>query len=154
MRAGVGREGEGGLRRLLLALVMAGTLGLGAELFLLEHFESAWQWAPLGVLAFLFAAGLAMGLRPSRSAVRVFQLASVLAVAAGLVGLYLHYRGNAEFELESDAAIRGMALAWEALRGATPALAPGAMVQLGLLGLILAHRHPAVRARNNSGETR
>jgi hypothetical protein len=151
MRAG---EGEGVLRRLLLALVMVGALGLGAELFLLEHFESAWQWAPLAVLAFVVAAGGAMGLRPARATVRLFQLAMVLAVAAGLVGLYLHYRGNAEFELESDATVKGVALVWAALRGATPALAPGAMVQLGLLGLILAHRHPALGARNNSGDLR
>jgi hypothetical protein len=95
-----------------------------------------------------------MGLRPTRATVRLFQLGTALAVAAGLVGLSLHYRGNAEFELESDATVKGVALVWAALRGATPALAPGAKVQLGLLGLILAHRHPELGARNNSGESR
>jgi hypothetical protein len=32
----------------------------------------------------------------------------------------------------------------ETLRGAIPALAPGAMAQLGLLGLLVSYRHPAV----------
>lgn len=151
MRAG---EGEGVLRRLLLAVVMIGIAGLGAELLLLEHFESVQQWIPLGVLGFGLLGGLALGLRPTRATVRLFQAAMVLAVAAGLLGLYLHYRGNAEFELESDASVRGLALVWAALRGATPALAPGAMVQLGLLGLILAYRHPALGTHVNTREIR
>lgn len=146
--------GEGTLRRLLLAVVMIGILGLGAELFLLEHFESVQQWIPVGVLAFSLLAGAVLGFRPSRGAVRLFQAAMALAVAAGLLGLYLHYRGNTQFELESDASLRGLALVWAALRGATPALAPGAMVQLGLLGLILAYRHPALGTHAHSRETR
>ena len=35
-------------------------------------------------------------------------------------------------------------LVWKALRGATPALAPGALAQLGLLGLLYTYRHPAL----------
>ena len=33
-----------------------------------------------------------------------------------------------------DPALHGLDLFWSALRGATPALAPGAMAQLGLIG--------------------
>ncbi len=35
-----------------------------------------------------------------------------------------------------DDAADGLVLLWRSLRGATPALAPGALAQLGLLGLI------------------
>jgi hypothetical protein len=67
-----------------------------------------------------------------------------LCVVAGAVGVWLHYRGNVEWELERDASLGGVRLFWEAIRGATPALAPGALSQLGLLGLAYAHRHPAL----------
>ena len=56
----------------------------------------------------------------------------------GLLGLYLHLRGNAEFERELHPAAAGWTLWWDALRGATPALAPGALAQLGLVGLAYA----------------
>jgi hypothetical protein len=132
------------LRRILLAIYFVGALGLGAELFLLEHFEDVWQWVPLVLLGAGVLAGLAVALRPGRALVLAFRALMVLFVAAGAVGAYLHLRGNVEFELESDPALRGAALIWESLKGATPALAPGALAQLGLVGLALAYRHPAL----------
>ncbi len=72
----------------------------------------------------------------------------VLCVVAAALGTYLHYRGNAEFEREMDDAADGLVLLWRSLRGATPALAPGALAQLGLLGLIGTYRHPALRRRD------
>jgi hypothetical protein len=149
--ASAGRDGGAGpIRRLLLALVLLGILGLAAELVLLEHFESVWQWVPLAALSAGFICGVAVALRPSRGTLRALQGVMALFVAAGLLGLYLHYRGNVEFELESDSSLQGLALLWSALRGATPSLAPGAMVQLGLLGLVLAHGHPALGRRGRS----
>ena len=41
----------------------------------------------------------------------------------------------------------GVQLVWEALRGATPALAPGTMILLGLMGLLYCYRHPALERR-------
>ena len=61
-----------------------------------------------------------------------------------MAGFVLHFKGNLEFELERDSGLAGIALVWKVLRGATPALAPGALVQLGLLGLVFTHRHPAL----------
>ena len=141
-----GQDGEAGpLRRLLLGLVLLGMAGLLAELVLLEHTESAWQWVPLAALGPGFACAAAVAVRPSPRTLRPFQAVMALFVAAGALGVYLHFRGNVEWELESDASLRGTALFWAALHGATPALAPGALAQLGLLGLALAHRHPALR---------
>jgi hypothetical protein len=133
------------LRRLLLALVVLGALGLIAELLLLEHYEDSWQWAPLVLLTATLASAVAVGLRPVAASLAIFRVVMLLCVAAGGVGVFLHYRGNAEFELERTPSLRGVPLLWESLRGATPALAPGAMAQLGLLGLLFAWRHPAGR---------
>lgn len=141
------------VRRLLLALVLFGTGGLILELLLLEHYESVWQWVPLGVLGAGFVGGVAVALGPTARCVRAFQALMALFVATGLLGLVLHYRGNAAFEREMDRSARGLGLVWSSLRGATPALAPGALIQLGLLGLILAFRHPALRPARNCSPT-
>lgn len=139
------RDDPGLLRRLMLGVMLVGMAGLMAELLLLEHYDGVWQWVPLICLLAGFVAAAAVWLRPSRRTVRVLQVLSVVYVAAGAVGVYLHMDGNIEFERELDASLRGLPLLVEALRGATPALAPGALAQLGLLGLVLAYRHPAFR---------
>jgi hypothetical protein len=133
------------LRRLMLALVGIGAAGLEVELLLLEHYESVWQFTPLVLLGVILVAAAMVWRRPSPSTVRFFQAVMVLCIAAGLTGLVLHYRGNVEFELERDDQLHGLRLFWKAIRGATPALAPGAMAQLGLLGLVYTYRHPALR---------
>jgi hypothetical protein len=144
---GAGGEEPGPVRRLLLALVLLGIVGLAAELILLEHTESVWQWVPLAALGLGFACAAAVALRPAPGTLRPFQAVMALFVAAGVLGLYLHYRGNVEFELEGDPSLRGLDLFWKAMTGATPALAPGALAQLGLLGLVFTYRHPALSRR-------
>ena len=76
--------------------------------------------------------------------VRALQIAMALFVAAGALGVGLHYDGNVEFELEITPAMSGFELVREALTGATPVLAPGAMALLGLIGFAHAYRHPRV----------
>lgn len=141
-------DGRWSVRRLLLIVVMLGIVGLSAELYLLEHTETIWQWAPFVVLGVGLLSTMLVAARPNRFSVRAFQAIMALFVVTGILGLYLHYDGNAAFELEMDDSLQGMNLIWNALRGATPALAPGALVQLGLLGLIQAYRHPAVHNLN------
>lgn len=128
---------------LLLAIIVIGTLGLIAELLLQEHIESWQQWIPLVLLGLGLAATAAARIRPSPASKKTFQALMVAYLGAGLLGVYFHYAGNVEFALERTPELGGFSLIWEALRGATPALAPGAMVQLGLLGLVWAYRHPA-----------
>ena len=132
------------LRGILLALVQLGIAGLLAELFLLEHTESLAQWIPVVSLSVGLVSAAAVAIRPTRASLRLFQGIMAVFVVAGLVGLVLHLRGNVEFALERDGSLRGAALFWEALRGATPALAPGALFQLGLLGLAFTLRHPVL----------
>lgn len=151
------RPGETGtvavVRRLLLVILLVGILGTGAELLLLEHTEDFWQLVPV----YLLAASLAVlgwhAVRRGAASVRAFQMTMILFVVSGVVGVLLHYRGNVEFELELHPAASGLELFAEAMKGATPALAPGAMIQLGLLGLAYTYRHPALAASTEATST-
>ncbi len=134
------------LRRLMFVILMLGIAGTGAELVLLGHWEGFWQWAPLALfLTALPSAGWLFA-APSAASARAFQGLMVVFVASGLVGQWLHFKGNVEFELEMYPSRSGLELAWEALGGATPSLAPGTMSILGLLGLAACFRHPALKA--------
>lgn len=131
-------------RNLLLALTFIGIVGLQVELALLRHAESFTQWIPHIVLMIGLLSTVAAYLRPARTTLRVFQAMMLLFLIVGVLGIYLHLRGNVEFALERDPSLSGIRLIWKALRGATPALAPGALAQLGLLGLVYTYRHPAL----------
>ena len=132
------------IRRILFATLLLGTAGILAELFLLEHTEGFWQQVPLYLLGVGLAALTWHGADQRAASVRLVQGVMLLFVASGAIGTVLHYKGNMDFELEMDAASQGFKLFREAMMGATPALAPGAMVQLGLMGLAYTFRHPAL----------
>ena len=82
---------------------------------------------------------------PSAAAVRALRLLMLLFVFAGLLGVYHHYGGNVEFELEIYPDMSGFELFLASLQGATPALAPASLSWLGLIGLAYGFRHPADR---------
>ena len=132
------------LRQILLAVVFIGIVGLQLELALLRHAESLTQWIPHVALMIGLLTAVAVYFRPGAQALRVFQVVMSIFLAVGALGVYLHYRGNVEFALERDPSLAGARLIWKALRGATPALAPGALAQLGLLGLLYTYRNPAL----------
>jgi hypothetical protein len=137
-------------RRLALYLLLISTAGMATELVLLEHYADLPQWAPLVLLAvgLLVAGALAAG--ATRARVRALRVVAGLQVVAALIGIYLHLRSNVEFELELRPGTGGWPLVIETLRGAIPALAPGAMAQLGLLGLLVCFRHPLDRGIDTS----
>jgi hypothetical protein len=65
------------------------------------------------------------------------QAAMAIAIITGAVGVVLHYRANMEFQLELDPSLSGVALMMKVLEAkAPPALAPGNMMLLGLVGLV------------------
>jgi uncharacterized membrane protein YfcA len=147
---------ENVLRRGLLAIIVVGCAGLLIELYLQEHTEDFKQWIPLILLV---AGGLQAGWlftrrTPSRRLLQAFALTMVAFLMAGVLGAWFHYSGNVEFELERTPELSGWALVRSALGGAFPSLAPGAMIQLGLVGLLFTFRHPARnRARMTTYET-
>jgi hypothetical protein len=134
-----------GLRLILLAVLGFGIVGMIVELLLLGHTEETQQWIPLLTLGLGLVAAIALAARPSPATVKTFRVVMVLFVVAAVAGLYFHYSGNAEFELEMYPSMRGMELFRESMTGATPSLAPGMLAQLGLLGLAITWKHPALR---------
>lgn len=134
------------LRTLLLLTLILSVVGTLAELLLLEHFEDAWQWAPIALLAGALVTLAWHALERGPTSLNVLRGLMVLCMASGLVGILLHYKGNVEFELEMYPDLSGWKLFKDVMMGATPALAPGAMLQVGLVGLAWTFRHPAFRS--------
>jgi hypothetical protein len=134
------------VRRLILFILLIGMAGSLVELVLLEHDEDLNQWIPLvlltaGIVVFAWA-----GARPEANVIRVLQVLMAFFILAGMVGVALHFRANLEFQTELDPSASGLPLWMKAVRAkAPPALAPGVMVQLGLLGLVYTFRHPALK---------
>jgi hypothetical protein len=130
------------MRRTIAALFLGGAMGTGAELLLLEHTEGVWQTAPLILLAAGCLILCMIAIRPGAAGVRVFQLLMALFVLNGIAGIVLHFQGNVEFERELQPDAAGLELFWEAMKGATPALAPGTMILLGGIGLVYTGTRP------------
>ena len=131
------------IRRVLLAILLIGIVGTTIELLLLKHTEEATQLIPLVLLGLGLLTLVWHAARPSTASVMTVQLLMVLFIAAGLIGMVLHYQANVEFQLEIDRTLSGMPLFWKVMAAkAPPALAPGSMSQLGLIGLAYSYRYP------------
>jgi hypothetical protein len=124
------------VRRWLLWALLIGLMGTEVELLLLAHYEDVTQWAPLVLIAAAIGGVAWHGARKDRTSLRALQALMILFVAAGLTGIGLHYRGAAAFQREINPAIGTWELIQRVARAqAPPLLAPGVMVQLGLIGL-------------------
>jgi hypothetical protein len=134
----VNGQGNQALRRLLLAVLALGLAGTAIELVLLEHDESLLQLLPLVLIAIGLAVIACHVFMKSRLTVHLMRITMAAFVAAGVLGMVLHYQGNVEFQKELDPSLAGLSLFLKAIRSkAPPALAPGMLVQLGLLGLVV-----------------
>ena len=134
------------LRRFLLAIFLLGSVGLAAELIFIGHLDDVWQQIPLALIAIGVATLAWNAARPNAWSLTLFRATAVLLVGGGLLGVWLHYDSNVEFEREMYPDLQGLQLVREALTGALPALAPGALIQLGLVGLAYAY-HPSAKPR-------
>jgi len=135
----------GRVRGFLRIILLLGLLGTLAELLIAQHTEDAWQWVPLILLgAALVALAWHALAQDSRAAVRFLRALMVLFLLAGFAGIGLHMKGKMEFKQESDPSLHGWRLAIASLESKTPPpLAPGVMIQMGLLGLVYASGLPA-----------
>jgi len=143
---------ESRLRAYLLITLMVGICGTSIELLLLGHFDSVTQLIPL---ILLLLGAIVVGwhaARPQGVTVRAVQIVMVLFVVSGAVGVVLHLRGNAEFLLEVTPSMAGFELFRKTMTGATPALAPGSMTLLGVVGLLHSYRHPSLDAASDAAE--
>ena len=133
------------LRRLLLAILILGMLGMSTELVIIGHTEDPWQWTPLVLMLLSLNVLGWYALSRGAASIRVLRIVMVLFIASGFVGITLHMKAKIEFQQESNPSLAGMALYRTALQSQSPpALAPGMMIQLGLLGLAYTFHHPAL----------
>jgi hypothetical protein len=143
------------IRRWIFAVLVLGVTGTGLELFLIEHYEDTLQLVPLVSIAMALAVLVWHGIRGDALSTRMLQAAMVLFVVSGTVGMGLHFRGGAEFQLEIDPEQNRWDIFSKVIRAkAPPVLASGVLVQLGLLGLVYAYRHPSLDRRKISVETK
>ena len=124
------------LQRSLSAIFIVGVSGTFLELLLLDHTEDFWQLVPLillasGVIIFLIAILTRLPLKWE-----LFRFLMFIFLLSGFYGFWLHYQTNVEFEKEMYAGLEGMALFMKSMKGATPSLAPGAMIMLALIGWV------------------
>jgi hypothetical protein len=125
------------IRTLLLAILTLGVIGNGVELLLLGHDETLTQLVPLILIAVGLVAIVWHAAAGSSLSLLLMRITMGLFIGAGGLGIALHYRGSVEFQKEVDPSLRGFALFAKAIRSkAPPALAPGIMAELGLLGLV------------------
>jgi len=136
-----------GLRAALLGILLFGAAGTLVELLLLKHTEKLLQWTPLVLLVTVLVAVVLRFALPGAATMHLCRVIFSACVASGFVGIWQHYRGNVEFELELRATLSGWELVRRALVGAFPVLAPGTMIWLGLVGLAYTYRHPLLRRR-------
>ena len=126
-------------------------MGTAAELILLGHVDSAAQWIPVVALAAAVPLLLWHAARPRPLTVRLIRLIMCAYIVFGIIGVGLHYDGNVEFERELHPRETGLMFLRHTLAGATPVLAPGSMVLLGLLGIAHTYRHPLGTPLRRSG---
>jgi hypothetical protein len=132
------------IRFILLFTIVLALVGTAFELLFLGHFEDPVQLIPFSLIAPAILVLVWYGVRRSRSSIRVFQVLMALFMFAGLTGIVLHARSNIEFATEMYPNIERMELLRKTAAGAIPTLAPGSMIQIGLLGFAYTFRHPAL----------
>lgn len=136
------------VRRAVLGLVALGTASIVVELLLISHDEDVNQLIPLAVCAVGLAVLAWVAIAPGVAALRTMQFVMLTYAGSGLIGIVLHFEANVALQREIDPSIDGRELLVQVVQStAPPALAPGLLVQLGLLGLLYTYQHPALSAR-------
>ena len=107
-------------------------IGLLLELLLIGHYESFWQYFPLITLTLGL---LSLGIK-FRSLL-IVKCVYLLSILAGVIGVILHLKNNWEFEVEMYPSMEWTELLVKSFTGAIPALAPGTMIPIGLVGFLL-----------------
>ena len=138
-RSPVSAERVERLGRWLFWVLVLGLSGTATELLLLQHYEDPWQVVPLALIPLAIVALARHRRRRDSGSLHTLQVLMVLFLAAGVLGVALHFDGASEFQREIDPAIGAWDLVKKVMRAkAPPVLAPGVMLQLGLIGLVYA----------------
>jgi hypothetical protein len=144
----VGADPVGLLRGLVLAVLVIGLLGTVTELVLLEHYEQILQLVPVVLIAAALVVIAWRLISKDAASLRALEIIMYLFVLAGFAGVVAHFHGSAEFQLDLNPAMSTWELLEKVMRAkAPPLLAPGMMLQMGLLGLIYVYSDVRYRVR-------
>jgi uncharacterized membrane protein len=136
------------LRRWVLGVLGLGLAGTVTELVLLEHYEQPLQFVPLVLIVAAVAAIAWQVMRNDAASLRALEIVMMLFVVSGFAGIAAHFRGSAEFQLDLNPSMTVWELVEKVMRAkAPPLLAPGMMLQMGLLGLAYVYSGGRNRAR-------
>ena len=116
---------------LALLFMMIGTL---LELYLLDHYEDAFQQIPVLCIAFSLINLIILFFKRSKIIIKLFKLVLVLTSFSGIYGVFLHLQSNFEFEQDMKPTATNWELFSESLSGALPTLAPMSMLVLAFIG--------------------
>lgn len=124
-------------RRSVAVLAGLTCTGIALELALSGHWESPVQLVPF-VLALLGLVGVGLGLTDRRGTAVIGGLLAL----GGMIGIWEHLEHNYGFAAEIEPTATGAQLAWAAIVGGNPLLAPGAFLVAGAL-VVLSGRSAA-----------
>ena len=137
------------LRTLLLVLTGCICVFTIAELWLSEHMESVIQLIPFVLCGLGLIAVLGALFRPQRRTLWALRVVMLLLIVGSLFGIVEHLEANVAFERDIRPNATTSAVVFDALKGASPLLAPGILALAGILGLASTYYHPAL----GSGKT-
>ena len=124
------------MRIIFFAIFVLGLAGTSVELLLLNHYETLLQVIPLVLIALVLVVTAWHLMFERHASLVALRAATAVFIAAGGLGIALHYRGNVGFQKEIDPSIQGFDLFSKAIHAKVPpALAPASMIWFGLLGL-------------------
>jgi predicted RND superfamily exporter protein len=133
------------LRQGLLALAALATLVTPLELIFIEHYSEPLMLIPLVLTGLSLLAIIAIVLWPNPQVFKLFRVVMLLLILGSAVGVFFHLRGNTEVVQEVDSELQGLSRLWAIITGGAPALAPGLLAQVGLLGLLYTYKHPKLQ---------
>jgi hypothetical protein len=134
------------VRASLLGILLFGVVGMIVELVFLKHTEGVLEILPIGLMGAALLVVIWDALRRSTASRAILMAAMVGFIVTGLAGVWVHYDANLGFERESNPGATAEEVYRKAVTGATPTLAPGAMVELGLVGVLFALLQPTSEA--------
>src|SRR5262245_32341948 len=133
------------IRSIILAVIVIGLMGTGLELVFVDHFEGTAQWVPIVLICLAFLVLGAYGLVRVAALLRVFQAVMIMFIVSGFAGIAFHFQHDVQHAEKDHPGIQGTELFQSAVAQEAPLLAPGTMIELGILGLAYVFRHPALK---------
>ena len=131
------------LRQLLWGIALLATLFTPLELIFSKHYQEPSMLIPFAMVGLALVGLLAVWRWPSRQILWLFQGVMGLLFVVSALGVWFHLQGNLEVVREVTPNLAGWPMLWKVLSGAAPALAPGLLAFVGMLGLAFTFQHPA-----------